>query len=130
MATPYHHSISSVNRWGGSVDDYLPLHNWFDDSKRHHGDFRHRALRHHAQGIFELESVFGVTITNSDGRAVPVRLIGEQHVTEDLGFIPSVGHWLSAIRVQPWMNRTQKTGGPVSEPLDPRTGKPPENEAA
>lgn len=102
--------------------------NGFDDSKRHHGDFRHRALRHHAEGIFELERVFGVTITNSDRRVVPVRMIGEQHVTEDLGFIPSLGQWLSAIRPQPWMNRVQKTAGPVSETLDPMTGKPPDDE--
>src|SRR5712672_2598413 len=30
MAHPYHHSLSSVKKWGGSVFDYLPLHSWFD----------------------------------------------------------------------------------------------------
>ena len=30
MAHPYHHSLSSVRKWGGSVFDYLPLHSWFD----------------------------------------------------------------------------------------------------
>jgi hypothetical protein len=30
MAHPYHHSLSSVRKWGGSPFDYLPLHNWFD----------------------------------------------------------------------------------------------------
>jgi hypothetical protein len=30
MAHPYHHSLSSVKKWGGAVDDYLPIHNWFD----------------------------------------------------------------------------------------------------
>ena len=34
-----------------------------------------------------LERFFGATITVSTGRVVPVRLIGEQHVIEDLGFI-------------------------------------------
>ncbi len=33
-----------------------------------------------------LERFFGATITISTGRVVPVRLIGEQHVVEDLGF--------------------------------------------
>ena len=33
MAHPYHHSLSSVKKWGGSVFDYLPLHSWFDQSK-------------------------------------------------------------------------------------------------
>ena len=36
-------------------------------------DFRHRALRHHAEGIFEAERVFGVTIQNSDGKQVVQR---------------------------------------------------------
>jgi hypothetical protein len=39
---------------GGEVSDYLPLHSWFDQSKAIAGDFRHRALRHHAEGIFML----------------------------------------------------------------------------
>jgi hypothetical protein len=33
MATPYHHALSSVKKWGGNVEDYLPLHDWFDASK-------------------------------------------------------------------------------------------------
>jgi hypothetical protein len=33
MAHPYHHSLSSVKKWGGEVVDYLPLHTWFDQSK-------------------------------------------------------------------------------------------------
>ena len=59
MAHPYHHALSSVKKWGGSVDDYLPLHAWFDQSKEILADFRHRALRHHAEGIFMLETLFG-----------------------------------------------------------------------
>ena len=59
MAHPYHHALSSVKKWGGSVDDYLPLHAWFDQSKEIIADFRHRALRHHAEGIFMLETLFG-----------------------------------------------------------------------
>ncbi len=54
MAHPYHHALSSVKKWGGEVSDYLPLHTWFDQSKAIAGDFRHRALRHHAEGIFML----------------------------------------------------------------------------
>ena len=47
-----------------------------------------------------LESVFGVTIRNADGKDGPVRLIGEQHVREDLGRIPSVAHWARLIRIE------------------------------
>jgi hypothetical protein len=105
MAHCYYHSRSSVAKWGGKVEDYQPLHDWFDQSKSITADFRHRALRHHAEGIFMLEKFFGTTITNSDGREVPVRLIGEQHVQEDLGFIPSFADWVKCIRPQPWMGR-------------------------
>lgn len=83
MGHCYHHALSSARKWGGTAEDYLPLHQWFDESKEITADFRHRALRHHAQGIFELERVFGPTITVSTGRVVPVRLIGEQHVLEE-----------------------------------------------
>jgi hypothetical protein len=105
VAHPLHHAVSSARKWGGRPDDYLPIHQWFDDSKRHFADFRHRAYRHHAEGIFEAERVFGTSITISTGRKIPVRWIGEQHVQEDLGFIPSLGDWLSRISPKPWMAR-------------------------
>lgn len=108
MPHPYHHALSSVQRWGGKVEDYLPIHVWFDESKSLLGDFRHRALRHHAEGIFLCERLFGVTITNSDGRTIPVRWIGEQHVKDDLGRIPAASDWLRCIRPEPWMGRTPK----------------------
>jgi hypothetical protein len=108
MANPYHHALSSVKKWGGVVEDYLPIHDWFDASKELHGDFRHRALRHHAQGIFECERVFGHTITTSAGRVIPVRWIGEQHVIEDCGFIPSFSDWVKGIEPQPWMNSPRR----------------------
>jgi len=76
-----------------------------DRSKEIVADFRHRALRHHAEGIFMAEQLFGVTVTLSTGRIVPVRLIGEQHVLEDLGRIPSFADWVRCIRPEPWMGR-------------------------
>jgi hypothetical protein len=106
VAHPYHHALSSVRHWGGSVEDYLALHNWFDESKLILADFRHRALRHHAEGIFMLETLFGTTRTLSSGRVIPTRWIGEQHVQEDLGRIPSFSDWARCIRPEPWMGRT------------------------
>ena len=100
---PYHHALSSVERWGGRVEDYLPIHDWFDESKAHVADFRHRALRHHSEGIFLCEKLFGSTLTNADDRVVPVRWVGEQHVKEDLGWIPTLQDWFKNIRVQSWM---------------------------
>lgn len=108
MANPYHHALSSVKKWGGEVDDYLPIHSWFDESKAFLADFRHRALRHHAEGIFLCESIFGTTITTSTGREIPVRWVGEQHVLEDLGMIPTASDWLRQIQPEPWMQRSRK----------------------
>ena len=102
---PYHHAISSAKQYGGKPEDYQDIHDWFDATKSHYADFRHRALRHHSLGIFECEAKFGHFITNSDGKQVPVRFIGEQHVKEDCGGkIPSVQDWLSQINPLPWMS--------------------------
>lgn len=108
MAHPYHHALSSARKWGGTPQDYLRIHEWFDESKMIAADFRHRALRHHAEGIFMSETLFGSTITISTGRVIPVRWIGEQHVREDLGFVPSFVDWLKAIRPEPWMGRAAR----------------------
>jgi hypothetical protein len=107
MPHSYHHALSSVKKWGGDISDYAPIHDWFDRSKEIVADFRHRALRHHAEGIFMAETLFGQTITLSTGRIVPTRLIGEQHVQEDLGFIPSFADWIKTIQPQPWMGRSR-----------------------
>jgi hypothetical protein len=116
MAHPYHHALSSVKKWGGTADDFMAIHQWFDESKMITADFRHRALRHHAEGIFMAERFFGIVITTSTSRIVPVRLIGEQHVKEDLGFIPSFANWVKCIRPEPWMGHT----APVEQQIDPQ----------
>jgi hypothetical protein len=103
MTHPIFHARSSARKYGGKPSDYLFIHNWFDETKAFIGDVRHRALRHHAEGIFLCEKIFGVSLINSDGREVPIRLIGEQHVTEDLGRIPSVSDWLEEMPIRAWM---------------------------
>ena len=120
MANPYHHALSSVKQWGGEVQDFLPIHRFFDDSKEMHGDFRHRALRHHTQGIFECERVFGPTLTLSTGRTIPTRWVGEQHVREDLGFLPNLSDWLSAIRPRRWMTRSRRLSRELEAHPDPK----------
>jgi len=118
MGHPYHNALSSARKWGGTAEDYedyLWLHQWFDESKAITPDFRHRALRHHAEGIFMLARFFGATTTISTGRVVLVRLIGEQHVREDLGFAPSFADWVRCIRPEPWMGRVQ----PIHRDVEP-----------
>jgi hypothetical protein len=115
MAHSYHHAVSSARKFGGKPEDYQPVHDFLDGSKRIIADFRHRAMLHHAEGCWAAEALFGVTITNSDGRTVPVRLIADredvglvgiqQHIAEDLGHIPSFADWVRCIRPEPWMGR-------------------------
>lgn len=103
MAHPIEHAKSSALKFGGSLEDYLAIHDWFDGSKRLVADFRHRCLHHHAEGIFFAERLFGHTILNSLGKPVPVRYIAEQHIREDLGRIPSFQDWIRELPLRPWM---------------------------
>ena len=109
MAHPHNHAISSVRKWGGTVEDYIRIHDFMDSSKAHYANWRHRAVLHNSFGIYLAEQVFGSTITISTGKQVPVRLVAEQHVIEDLGCIPTVSDWLRAIgdstKIEPWMTR-------------------------
>jgi hypothetical protein len=106
MAKPFIHALSSVRKWGGKPEDYLPIHDLLDSSKGTIADSRHRALTHNAWFLSTiLERVFGHNITNSDGRLVSVRDIGEQHVLEDFGgrYIPSAQDYLQEIEIKEWM---------------------------
>lgn len=106
---PCHHSETSAKIFGGKAEDYTPIHQWLDATKETFCDFRHRALRHHSQGIFEAERVFGLTITNADGKQIPVRYICEQHIKEDCGGrVPTVSDWFRNIKPEPWMSRGYK----------------------
>ena len=75
---------------------------------------------HHSAGIWLSEAIFGPTITLSNGRVIPTRWVGEQHVREDLGFIPSFADWVKAIRPEPWMGRTEK----IETLVDPNLTSP------
>src|SRR5688572_12780393 len=115
MADSFHHSLSSVKQWGGEVDDYRRIHEWFDESKKHYVDFRHRALRHHTEGITLCVELFGPEITVLSGKRIPVRWIAEQHVIEDLGFVPTVKDWLENLQVTEWMMRPRKLSKELDE---------------
>jgi hypothetical protein len=105
MAHPYFHAVSSSRKFGGSFKDYLALHTWFDATKAHIADPAHRSLRHNLESIELTTRIFGDTITTSDGSTVPVTEVGQQHVHEDCGFIPTSEEWAGALAVQSWMTR-------------------------
>ena len=66
------------------------------------------------------ETIFGQTLTLSTGRIIPTRWVGEQHVKEDLGFIPSFADWVKAIRPEPWMGRSER----IEAQVDPHLASP------
>lgn len=105
---PIEHAKSSALRYGGVAEDYLPIHDFMDSTKSAVADNRHRVVTHNAWFIGPdgpLERVFGKEITNSDGKQVSVRAIGEQHCLEDFGgIIPTLQDWTTSIASQPWMS--------------------------
>jgi hypothetical protein len=54
---------------------------------------------------------FGHTITNSKGQKIPTKMLAEQHITEDCGFVPTPQHYLSPLAKHPekWMLTVNKT---------------------
>lgn len=126
MSKPYIHARSSARRFGGIPEDYMDIHNLMDDSKSSVADVRHRAVFHSAYGIFIVEKMFGATRENADGKTYSVRDIAEQHVLEDLGFIPSLEQWLKDMPIEPWMqgkrakpNATEIADACVPLPVEP-----------
>jgi hypothetical protein len=112
---PYLHAKNSVKSFGGKLEDYLPIHDFLDESKAHFPDMRHRAMLHNSFGIYLCERIFGHTVKNSDGRIVQVRDIAEQHVIEDMGRIPTVQDYLTGMPLYDWL------GGPkrkISRTID------------
>lgn len=109
MSHCFYHSVSSSRKFGGRWEDYIKIHSWFDHTKAHLGDNRHRMVFHNSFGIFVCEQVFGEILTReSDGQVVPIRLIGEQHVLEDLGKIPSLEECLRNLPKESWMSRAAR----------------------
>jgi hypothetical protein len=116
MSNPLVHAERSAKKWGGTAEDYLAVHQWFD-ATRAHCDNRHRLLLHNSFGILLAEQVFGPALLNSAGRRVFVRDLGTQHLLEDLGFIPTVAECLAHIPCEPRMSGARKLISPHSVPL-------------
>jgi hypothetical protein len=62
-------------------------------------------LAHHTQGIQDAIALFGDTITNSKGRQVPTSLLAHQHILEDLGFVPTLEHYLELLHCPRWASK-------------------------
>lgn len=103
----WYHAKSAAHKWGGTPHDYLPIEEFIDSSKQVIGDARHRSLYHHTLGVFLCEKIFGKTLTI--GRVeVPVRLVAERHIIEDLGRLPSPHDYINNMVMAPWMSGAQR----------------------
>ena len=120
MSHPFYHAKSSAKKYGGQPEDYIAIHEWFDQTKAHLPDARHRSILHSSFGIYLAQQVFGeVIVRKSDGKPVPTRLLGEQHILEDMGFIPTVQDWLKELPMKSWMLKGAKA---LSKELDNAEG--------
>lgn len=106
---PFRHARNSARKHGGVPDDYQDIHDFIDSTKIAVPDVRHRAVLHNAFGCFLVERVFGTTRKNSAGRTYSPRDIAEDHVIEDLGFIPTLERCFRDMPLSQWL------GGPVGK---------------
>ena len=107
------HARSAARKWGGTWQDYIEIEEFIDSSKKILGDVRHRSIYHHTEGVWLCQRIFGRTIwvekKNEMGlHEVPVRLIAEQHIIEDLGWLPSPADYIKGMPVEAWMSGSRR----------------------
>lgn len=105
---PFLHANISAKQHGGVPEDYMAIHEFLDHSKSSFPDVRHRAMLHNSWGIYVVSQVFGDVLVNSDGKRVSTRDIAEEHIIQDLGYIPTMQDWLEKMPIEPWMSGTKK----------------------
>ena len=105
------HARISVKRCGGRIEDYYPIHHFIDSTKELCSDNRHRIL-HTLWGVRRIViPIFGPTITNSDGKVVPVKEICElDHILPDYQnrFIPTLSDFVQAVNLENEQDWKQK----------------------
>jgi len=123
----WNHAQSAARKWGGTPEDYIAIQEFIDSSKKVIGDVRHRSLYHHTTGVWLCQEVFGRTITIQRAHGsiqVPVRLIAERHVLEDLGWLPSPADYIDGMPIKSWMSGAQRKELPLSHLLTSTEGVP------
>lgn len=105
---PYLHGKIHAKKYGGNPNDYADIDDFIDSTKAAVPDVRHRAILHSAFGCFLVERAFGRTRVNSDGKEYSPRDVAEDHILQDLGFIPTVEKYLQCMTIEPWMSGTEK----------------------
>lgn len=123
MANPLIHSKSSVKRWGGSVEDYLPIHELIDSPKGTMNNNTVRFMTHNTWFAYNIiPKIFGYNITNSAGKSVDTVDIAMLHIAEDfrMKFVPTPQDYLRHMTVEPWMSNGVKD---INNPESTRIAK-------
>lgn len=105
---PFLHAKISMKRYGGKMEDYQDIHDFMDSTKQNLPDIRHRALLHSSFGCYLVEKIFGPTRLNSDGKMYSPRDVAEDHIQDDLGFIPTLEKWFAGMPIEKWMSGSYK----------------------
>ena len=103
------HGKIHAKKYGGIGEDYADIDDFIDSTKIAVPDVRHRAILHSAFGCFLVERIFGRTRINSEGKEYSPRDVAEDHIQQDLGFIPTMEQYLLNMQIQPWMSGTEKS---------------------
>lgn len=111
---PYLHGRIHAKKYGGTSEDYADIDDFIDSSKVAVPDVRHRAILHSAFGCFVVEQMFGRTRVNSEGKTYSPRDVAEDHIIQDLGFLPTMEQYLNNMTIQPWMSGTMKSNTQVT----------------
>lgn len=107
----WHHAQSAARKWGGVPEDYIEIEEFIDSSKKIIGDVRHRSVYHHTEGVWLCQRIFGRVIPVEKTHKevlVPVRMVAERHILEDLGWLPSPADYINHMAVSPWMSGAQR----------------------
>lgn len=117
----WHHAVSAARKWGGDPEHYIDVEEFIDSSKKIIGDSRHRSLYHHTEGVWLCQRIFGRTLSipkRTEGFVeVPVRMIAERHILEDLGRLPSPKDYIDGMLLETWMSGPVRTELPLSHIL-------------
>lgn len=111
---PFLHAKISAKRYGGKMEDYQDIHDFMDSTKACLPDIRHRALLHSSFGCYLVEKIFGTTRVNSAGKQYSPRDVAEDHIQDDLGFIPTIERWFKNMPIEDWMSGTFKKTRKIS----------------
>ena len=91
----YEHCLLSVRKFGGKVEDYIPIHSFIDSSKYYYPTYKHRVLLHNTAGVQACVKHLGCEILPS---GVLVRDVGFEHLKEDhSGKIPTLLDWFRGV---------------------------------